>query len=111
MAKLAEDVTVLFGNFVVIRHAEGVFSLSAHLKQGSVVVKAGDRVRAGQKIGQVGASGGVSLPHLHFQLQECATARCEGLPVEFERFRRLRGARSIAVRRGPIDTGEIVQRD
>ena len=110
-SKIAEDMTVLFGNYVVIRHAEGVFSLSAHLKQGSVVVKAGDRVRAGQAIAAVGASGGVSLPHLHFQLQACADSRCEGLPAEFEGFRRVRGKEKIAVARGPVDTGEIVERD
>ncbi|PTL82866.1 hypothetical protein DAT35_18020 [Vitiosangium sp. GDMCC 1.1324] len=38
----------LAGNVVVIDHGGGEYSLLAHMQQGSVTVKAGDKVRAGQ---------------------------------------------------------------
>jgi murein DD-endopeptidase MepM/ murein hydrolase activator NlpD len=41
----------------------------AHLKKGSVMVKAGDTVKAGQKIAEVGNSGNAPFSHLHYHLQ------------------------------------------
>jgi len=41
----------------------------AHLKFDSVMVKVGDEVKAGQKIGLCGNSGNSSEPHLHYHLQ------------------------------------------
>ena len=57
------------GNLVVIKHAEGEYSLLAHLKQNSVRVRVGDKVTRGQTIGLCGNSGNSSEPHLHFQVQ------------------------------------------
>jgi urea transporter len=58
-----------WGNTVIIKHAEGLYSKLSHLQKGSVVVKAGDNVQYGQVIGKVGNSGRSPYPHLHFQLQ------------------------------------------
>ena len=58
-----------WGNTVIIKHAEGLYSKLCHLKKGSVAVKAGDNVQYGQIIGKVGNSGRSPYPHLHFQLQ------------------------------------------
>jgi murein DD-endopeptidase MepM/ murein hydrolase activator NlpD len=41
----------------------------AHMQQGSVTVKAGERVAAGQVIGRLENSGDSFGPHLHYQLQ------------------------------------------
>jgi murein DD-endopeptidase MepM/ murein hydrolase activator NlpD len=54
----------------VVLHGEGedrdyVFM---HLRSGSVAVRAGQRVRTGQRIGQVGATGAASGAHLHFEV-------------------------------------------
>lgn len=55
------------GLFVEIDHGNGVVSLYAHLA--SYDVKVGDRVEAGQRLGEVGRTGvRDSGPHLHFGL-------------------------------------------
>ena len=56
------------GNAVIIEHRPGEVSVLAHLKQGTVAVKAGDRVKAGQVLGLCGNSGNSSEPHLHYHL-------------------------------------------
>lgn len=58
------------GNFVMIKHSGGIYSVLAHLQQHSIVVKAGQKVTAGQKIGKCGNSGNSTEPHLHFHVQD-----------------------------------------
>jgi urea transporter len=58
-----------WGNTVIIKHAEGLYSKLSHLQKGSVSVKTGDNVHYGQVVGKVGNSGRSPYPHLHFQLQ------------------------------------------
>jgi len=57
------------GNAVSIQHRENEVSVLAHLKLGSIKVKVGDKVKAGQLIGLCGNSGNSSEPHLHYHLQ------------------------------------------
>lgn len=72
------------GNNIVIDHGNGEFSMYAHLKRGSVKVKAGDGVKADQPIAEVGNTGNSPIPHLHFHLQNSPTwFQGEGLPVFF----------------------------
>lgn len=57
------------GNQIVIRHygIEGVFATTYdHLKKNSATVRAGDLVKKGQKIAEMGSAGMSSAPHLHF---------------------------------------------
>jgi murein DD-endopeptidase MepM/ murein hydrolase activator NlpD len=59
------------GNVVVIRHknSPGVFATRYdHLRKNSVKVKAGDQVKRGQWIAQVGSAGRSTAPHLHFEV-------------------------------------------
>ena len=53
-------------NGILIDHGDGLQSIYCHLKEDSVVVERKQRVKAGQKIAQVGQSGMAEFPHLHF---------------------------------------------
>ncbi len=73
--------TMVIGNHLVLDLGDGSYALYAHLRRGSLTVRPGDRVRAGQRLGDCGNSGNSSEPHLHFQLMDTpdpVTAR--GLP-------------------------------
>lgn len=75
------------GNNIVIDHGNGEFSMFAHLKRGSVKVKAGDKVEAGQQIAECGNSGNSPFPHLHYHLQTTPNwFNGEGLPAAFHEF-------------------------
>ena len=54
------------GNFVILRHAADELTEFRHLQRGSVEVREGDQVRAGQRIARCGNSGNAVTPHLHF---------------------------------------------
>ena len=58
-----------WGNSIVIKHADHLYSCLSHLKAGSISVKPGDKVMQGQSIAQVGNSGRSPYPHLHMQFQ------------------------------------------
>ncbi len=76
------------GNAIVLDLGNGQFAYYAHLKPGSVRVKAGDRVRRGQEIAQVGISGDARWPHLHFQVTTSPDALAsEGVPYLIDTFR------------------------
>lgn len=75
-----------FGNQVIIRHAERIYSVQAHLKYNSVRVRAGDVVRAGQVIAQCGSSGRSPRPHLHFHIQADDRIGSPTLPFVFSQY-------------------------
>lgn len=54
------------GNWVAIKHEDDWVTTYAHLREDSVVVSHGERVRRGQKLGLVGLSGNADFPHVHF---------------------------------------------
>lgn len=56
------------GNAVLIDHGDKTQTLYCHLRNQSITVNANDRVKAGQKIAQMGLSGYTRFPHLHFSL-------------------------------------------
>lgn len=86
------------GNSVLIKHTDGEYCLLAHLKRGSVRVKAGQTVKQGQEIGRCGHSGNSTEPHLHFQFQDGKSFFfSSGLPVKFTSFSRKDGEQKIFV--------------
>ncbi|SMB81393.1 M23 family metallopeptidase [Deinococcus hopiensis] len=80
------------GNFIVLRSTvpdgRTVHVLLAHLQQGSVRVRPGDRVRAGQVLATVGNSGNTTEPHLHLGVNIGATEEDpfsgEGVPFSVQ---------------------------
>ena len=69
------------GNCVIIQHREDEVSVLAHFKQGSIVVKAGDKVKRGQLLGLCGNSGNSSEPHVHYHLQSTPVLQ-DGLGIK-----------------------------
>lgn len=95
----------LYGNMIVIDHGTGEFSLLAHLKNGSLLVKPGDRVTQGQRLARVGNSGMSTEPHLHFQLMDTADWQtAHGLPLQLVDFVR----NGTVVDRGEPRRGDVL---
>jgi murein DD-endopeptidase MepM/ murein hydrolase activator NlpD len=68
------DPCCVYGQFIIVQHADGWTSLYAHLSV--LAVKAGEQVHQSELIGLSGATGHVSGPHLHFELRQ------NGRPVD-----------------------------
>ncbi|MGY0025092.1 M23 family metallopeptidase [Streptomyces sp. cg35] len=60
----------IVGNHIVLDLGDGVYAMYAHLQRGSLSVRPGDRVRAGQRLARCGNSGNSTEPHVHFQLMD-----------------------------------------
>ncbi|WP_405131647.1 M23 family metallopeptidase [Paenibacillus sp. FSL H8-0317] len=58
------------GNYVVIDHGNNEYSITGHIKEGTVSVKKGDKLKQGDPIGELGNSGNSSEAHLHFQVSD-----------------------------------------
>ncbi|MDX3579255.1 MULTISPECIES: M23 family metallopeptidase [unclassified Streptomyces] len=70
-----------YGNAIVIKHANGVYSQYAHLSR--IDVKIGQVVKTGQKIALSGNTGNSSGPHLHFEIRTTANYGSAINPVTF----------------------------
>jgi hypothetical protein len=100
------------GNFVLLDHQNGEYSLLVHMKPGSVTVKPGDRVPQGQLLGRIGFAGDSIFPHLHYSLMDGPEVfKAWGLPAYFSQFHRVLGASSIRVKQGPVGSGDFVESD
>jgi Peptidase family M23 len=77
------------GNYVGLELASRRFAFYEHLQRGSVRVKVGDSVRAGQPIARLGRSGVNSAgPHLHFHVgSDPSTIDSQGRPYALSQFR------------------------
>lgn len=79
VAKIADDIPdnpigeanlkQNWGNTIVIKHLDGLFSKLSHLKAESIKVKEGEHIMPGQMLALCGNSGRSPEPHLHFQIQ------------------------------------------
>ncbi len=57
------------GNAVVIAHDNGWETQYCHLQKGSLAVKQGQAVEAGDVLGRIGLSGSTEFPHLHLSVR------------------------------------------
>ncbi|WP_300777982.1 M23 family metallopeptidase [uncultured Bilophila sp.] len=62
-----------YGNQIIIRHNNGLESLYGHMSRFAKTMKKGKRVRQGQTIGYVGATGTATGPHLDFRIRKNGT--------------------------------------
>src|SRR3954451_3806746 len=62
-----------YGNLVIVRHRLGFETYYAHLSR--ITVSRGQAVAGGSQVGNVGATGFVTAPHLHFEV------RLRGVPI------------------------------
>ena len=100
------------GNYVLIDHGNGEFSLLVHMKPGSVRVKPGDRVPRARRSARSALREICSFPHLHYSLMEGAeVTKVWGLPATFTGFHRFYGATSVAVAKGTVNSGDFVESD
>ncbi len=69
VAMVSEDWTPGrgYGMYLVIEHENGFATLYGHLS--AIDVEEGDTVKAGEQIGQIGATGFATGPHLHFEVR------------------------------------------
>ncbi|GCD77555.1 hypothetical protein JCM31826_10370 [Thermaurantimonas aggregans] len=58
-----------WGNTIIIKHTEFLYTQMSHLKKGSITCSKGQSVKRGDILGKVGNSGNSPYPHLHFQIQ------------------------------------------
>lgn len=75
-----------WGNTVVIRHTDKLFSALSHLKKESVKVAKGAFVKKGEIIANCGNSGRSPVPHLHFQFQSTPQVGSATLDLEFSHY-------------------------
>jgi murein DD-endopeptidase len=75
------------GNYIVLDLENGKYAFYEHLKSGSIRVRAGERVRRGQVIAELGYTGQSTGPHLHFHVADSTMPlSAEGLPYVFQEF-------------------------
>lgn len=75
-----------WGNTIVIKHTENIYSQLSHLQKDNIFVKIGDYVYCGQIIGKIGNSGRSPEPHLHFQIQNYPNIGTTPIPYPFVRY-------------------------
>lgn len=69
-----------YGNYVLLRHPNGYYTLYAHMKYGSVTVSKGQWVSKGQTIGYMGNTGHSNGAHVHFEVRNKNNVRIDPTP-------------------------------
>lgn len=81
---VSERLSGSYGNYIIIMHNNGLFTLYAHGQDGSRTVSVGDTVRQGQQIMRVGTTGNSTGPHLHFEVRTSpGTYSCRVNPMNY----------------------------
>jgi murein DD-endopeptidase MepM/ murein hydrolase activator NlpD len=112
-SRLRQGLGGVAGNHVILALAGGgPYVALVHLRAGSLRVRAGDAVAAGQELAECGNSGNSTQPHVHVQVMDSLdlwTAR--GLPMAFANYRvwQRRASRPRLVRQGMPGPGETVE--
>ena len=87
--KIAIDVNFAnaAGNHLVVDIGYGLYALYAQMRPGTLRVKAGDIVKAGDLLGHIGNTGNSTEPHLHMHIDNQPSFLAgQGVPYEFDHF-------------------------
>lgn len=112
-SRVRQGAGAIAGNHVILRLEPGDrYLVLAHLRAGSIRVRAGQSVTTGQELGACGNSGNSTQPHLHLQVMDSPdpfTAR--GVPMAFRDYRvwRRPGGPPLVVGQGIPNEREIVE--
>lgn len=112
-ARVRGGAGAIAGNHVLLELEDhGGYVVLAHLRAGSIRVREGESVAAGQELAACGNSGNSTQPHLHIQVMDSAdpfTAR--GLPMSFREYRvwRRPGQSPVVVEQGIPNESEVVE--
>jgi hypothetical protein len=80
-------IDTVAGNTIMLDLGAGQFAHYIHLQPGSLRVKAGDHVRRGQILAQIGNSGDSREPHLHFEVATASSLLAgEGVPYLIDEY-------------------------
>lgn len=106
-----ENPKIMAGNYIIIDHLNGEYSMLAHLKEGTFKVKEGDMIKQGQILGEMGFSGSTGWwVHLHYELRNGKDMWTnEGIPSYFSNFNKIYGDKIIKIKKGQVDTGDILE--
>lgn len=89
-SRRSDRLTSLQGNHLVLKLDMGAYAHYGHLRPGSAARAAGDRVRASDKLAEVGFRGSASDPQLHFALTDGPDELAsEGIAYVSDRYRSL----------------------
>lgn len=111
-ARVRGGAGAVAGNHVILERSGGGHVVLAHLRAGSIRVRAGDPVAAGQEVARCGNSGNSTQPHLHVQLMDSADPfTAHGLPLSFRDYRvwPRRGGPPVVVEEGVPGESEVVE--
>ena len=105
--QVSNDIST--GNYVIIDHKNGEYSLLCHFQKGTIQFKKGKKVNLGDYLGNVGLSGDTYYPHLHYQVQTSPDIiDSYGIPAKFNDFVWVTQQDNYVIS-GFINSGDIVK--
>jgi hypothetical protein len=110
------DQVPIVGNAIVLDIGGSRYVVLEHLRQGSVLVRAGQSVTRGQRIAAVGDTGNSLTPHLHVQIQDRPSLASDDrdvrtFPVVFEHTRLTRGGHESTPPTADLRRGDVIRTD
>ena len=97
-----------WGNSIVIRHLNGLYTQISHLRKGTIKVSKGEFVKKGDILANCGNSGRSPEPHLHFQVQTLPNVGAKTLDYPFAYYYRQNENTDLLMQFKKPEKGEIV---
>jgi murein DD-endopeptidase MepM/ murein hydrolase activator NlpD len=99
-----------YGNYIRIRHANGYKTAYGHMSRFAAGVSEGVKVRQGQIIGYVGATGLASGPHVHFEVL-VNSSYVDPMSIQVPRERQLAGKQLADFQKERVRIDELMRRN